>query len=72
MPPRINDYIDITPDTSFKTDINNLVARVDSVILGISDGEIVNYLSEYNMKPSPLIEVVLDNIVFYQNMCNVK
>lgn len=24
------------------------------------------------MKPSPLIEVVLDNIVFYQNMCKVK
>ena len=72
MPPNINDYIDITPDTSFKTDIYNIVARVDSVILGISDGEIVNYLSEYNMKPSPLIEVVLDNIVFYQNMCNVK
>ena len=68
----MDDWIEIIPDfETYKTDMLNVVARIDSIVLCMSDGEIHNYLNEHQMKPSSLIEVVIDNAVAYANICNV-
>lgn len=72
IPPKIDDEIDVTPDLTFKTDMINIIARVDSVILCISDGEVNKYFSESQFVASPLIEVAHDNIIIYHNISDIQ
>ena len=45
---------------------------MESIVLGLNDGELHNYISDLNMKASPLVEIALDSIVFFQNTTNMK
>ena len=46
--------------------------RVESIVLGLSDGEIKNFLGDNKTKSSPLLKFVIDRFIYYANTTDVK
>ena len=43
------------------------------MVIGLNDGEISNYLSDYDVsKPTPLVEFALDSLILHQNVTDIQ
>lgn len=45
---------------------------MESIALALSDGEIDNYIGQFDNPPSPLIKLALDNVIYSSHFADVE
>ena len=59
-------YNTINPakEETFQIDVYNMAVNINSIVLRISDGVIENYIGQQQTAPTPLIELVINELQY--------